>query len=146
MLNKHDIAMEERPARRHNKVGVVDSPTQRASPVQSPPPERRGVLPRDTRLVTSDKAILSKAKFLWNALRGNSTLSSFGLVRGNAPSFVGLPQTETSKELLEVHYEQQSKRALTRILRSKAPRVINADLLPPKTPVYYYIQGQKQAK
>ncbi len=32
------------------------------------------------------------------------------------------------------------------MLRSKAPRVIKTDLFPPKTPVYYYVEGQKQGK
>ncbi len=49
----------------------------------------------------SDEPILSKSTFLCNALHGKATLSRFELAWGYALSFVGLPQSETSKELLE---------------------------------------------
>ncbi len=111
MLDKHVIAMEERPARRHKKVGVVES-RHDALRLFTHCLLKDAEYYRATQgLVTSDEAILSKATFLCNALPGHATLSSFELARGYAPSFVGLPQTETSKELLKAHYEQQSKRA-----------------------------------
>ncbi len=32
------------------------------------------------------------------------------------------------------------------MLRSNAPRVIKADLLPPRTPVYYFVKEERQGK
>ncbi len=146
MLRNHGILFEERPARRHNKIGIVES-------------GHNGIrlfvqrLLKDAEynrlnygLCIPKQEILSKATFLCNALRGNAKLSSFELARGYSPSLAGLPQTQTSKETLAAYYEQQSKRALTRMLRSNAPRVIKADLLPPRTPVYYFVKEAKQGK
>ncbi len=45
---------------------------------------------------------------------------------------------------MAAYYEQQSRRALTRMLWSHAPRVIKAELLRAKTPVYYFIEETKQ--
>ncbi len=124
MLRNHGILFEERPARRHNKIGIVESGhngirlfVQRLLKDAEYNLEKYG-------LSIPKQEILSKATFLCNTLRGNAKLSSFELARGYSPSLAGLPQTNTSKEMLAAYYEQQSKRALTRMLRSHAPRVI----------------------
>ncbi len=59
---------------------------------------------------------------------------------------MGLPLSRTSKEILDAHKEQQVKRAIGRMLRSKTPRGVKADVLLPKTPVYYYVRGNKQGE
>ncbi len=38
------------------------------------------------------------------------------------------------------------KRAIARMQRSKTPRVVKADVLLPRTPVYYYVRGNKQGE
>ncbi len=82
MLRNHGILFEESPARRHNKIGIVES-------------GHNGIrlfvqrLFKDAeynRLCIPKQEILSKATFLCNALRGNAKLSSFELARGYSPS------------------------------------------------------------
>ncbi len=73
-------------------------------------------------------------------------VSSFEPSRGYLPSFVGLPQIPTSKVLIDAHREQQAKRAISRMLRSRIPKVIKTELSRQKTPVYNFVKESKQGK
>ncbi len=117
---------ESRPARRHNKIGVVESRQNSLGLfVQR--------LVKDTErfkvlhgIVIPFVSILSKATFLCNVLRGNSKLSSFELARGYHPSIAGLPKTAVSKEIFDAYKEQMARRAISRMLSSRTPVVVKS--------------------
>ncbi len=113
MIRNHGILFEERHARRHNKIGIVESGYNGIRLFVHRLLKNAEYNRLHYVLCIPKQEILSKATFLWNALRGNAKLSSFKLTRGNSPSLGGLLQTQTSKETLAAYYEQQSKRALT---------------------------------
>ncbi len=140
----YGISLQERPARRHNKIGIVESKHNSIRLFVQRLLKDAEYWRLSMGLEISRQSILSKATFLSNALRGNAILSSFELARGYLPSFVGLPRSQISKEILDAHKEQQAKRALIRMLRSKTPHVVKSEVLKPKTPVYYFIKSNKQ--
>ena len=145
-LKDHLITLEERPARRHNKLGIVESRHRSLRLFVQRLLKDAEYWRLSKGLEVSRHAVLSRATFLCNALRGNAVLSSFELARGYLPSFVGLPQTLISKGIFEAYKEQQAKRAISRMLRSKTQQVVKAEILKPKTPVYYFVKGTKRGE
>ncbi len=145
-LELHGTKFEPRPGRRHNKIGAVES--------------RHNSLRLFVQRLVKDAerfkilhgipipfaAILSKATFLCNILRGNSKLSSFELARGYHPSVAGLPQSAILKEIFDAHKEQMARRAISRMLASRSPTVVKTNLLTKCTPVYYYIKGNRRGE
>ena len=90
-LKHYEVKFEPRPARRHNKIGIVESKNNILT--------RRLVKDADyfkttrgTSATTSE--ILSRAVFLADIPYGDKRLSSLEMVRGYTPSFVGLPKTQ----------------------------------------------------
>ncbi len=65
---------------------------------------------------------------------------------GYLPPFAGLSQSRKSKNILDGHKEERARRAIARILRSKSPQVVEAELLKPKTPMFYYVREAKQGE
>ncbi len=144
MLTMHGTELEERPSRRHNKIGIVESRNNSIRLFVQRILKDSDYYRVNFRLVSSMSQVLSRATFFANALRGSALFSSFELARVYSPSCAGLPQTKTSKEVLDAYYEQQAKRSLHRMLRSRVPKVIKAELLKPKMPIYYYVKEAKQ--
>ncbi len=79
-----------------------------------------------------------------NVLQRNSKLSSFELARGYHPSIAGLLQTAVSKEIFDAHKEKMARRAISRMLSSRTPVVVQSNVLSKRTPVYYYVKGTKK--
>lgn len=135
-LDAHDIKFEARPSRRHNKVGIVE--------------RKNGTLKQiirrlDADVTTADaRTIVNRATFLWNLFSGSRLLSSFELVRGYSPSVLGLPKTEVSDQLFQVHTEQTSTRALQRLVKSRAHETPPLHIFKPGSPVWIYYNSSQQ--
>ena len=135
---QHKVQFEARPARRHNKIGSVESgnDTIRLFVQRLLRDEKHS---RSTGgKVHTDYEILSRATFLKNTMYGGKQLSSFEQARGYRPSICGLPQLPVSAEILQAHEEQVARRAIHAFLRSHNTSSISKDLIPPRTKIYYY--------
>ncbi len=146
MLKKNGIRFEEIPAGRHNKIGIVKSGHASTRLFAQGLSKDAEYYRLNRGLPISTTGILSKAMFLTNSLRGNTTLSSFELARGYSPSLAELPQTRTSKELLDAYKEKQAKRAITKMIRSRIPNVIKSAILKPKNSGLLLRKGEKARK
>lgn len=135
-LSSHDITFKPRPARRHNKTGIVERKNQVVKTILSK-------LDADTSEGTP-VTLVSRAAFLSNMFSGNRTLSSFELVRGYSPSVVGIPKTVVTEELLQAHKEQVAVRTLQRLMTSHAPQVARPSLFNPGDPVWVCYNTSKQ--
>lgn len=128
-LETHGVTFKPRPARRHNKVGIVE--------------RKNGTFKRildklQFEQSTADTSqLLSLATFLSNIFCGSRTLSAFELVRDYHPSILGIPPKQVSEELLCAYREQESIRALQRLLRAHAPSTTPPSCLQPGTEVYF---------
>ena len=140
ILRVHGVTLLPCAARRHNKIGIVES-NHRAIRLLT---ER---LYKDAQrnhslhgVKISDKEILSRAVFLKNIIHGNKKLSSFEQAKGYSPALRGIPQCLISEELAKSHYEKVARRSIFRFLQSSSSSVVSPLLLEPKTPVYYFVQ------
>lgn len=135
-LQQHNITFLPRPARRHNKTGIVE----RNNGVF------KAILKRVEREKTTATAmtLVARASFLGNMFSGSKVLSAFQLARGYSPSILGLPKSVVTPELLEAHREQVSIRAIHRILKARVPHTIPTRVLKPGTKVWVYFNTSKQ--
>ena len=99
-LKYYRIRYESRPARRHNKIGVVESKNAVIRTISQ-------ILLKDSEYFTinrsthaSWKEILSRARYLSNILYGGKRISGFEMVRGYTPSISGFPKCRVSMELI----------------------------------------------
>lgn len=135
-LAAHDIGFRSHPARRYNKVGIVE--------------RKNGTIKRilakleDESSDASAETIIARAVFLSNVFSGNRTLSSFELVRGYSPSILGLSTTAVTSELLQAHKEQIATRTMQKLINSRAPDVIRKEMCSEGDPVWIYYQSTKQ--
>jgi hypothetical protein len=102
-LKQHDVIYKARPARRHNKIGSVESGHSAIKLIA-----RRLALDLNqikaelSRLATFSE-IVTHATFLRNLLYGSRVLSSFEQARGYQPSVAGLPIGFVTPELRQAH-------------------------------------------
>ena len=135
-LRTHEIQFKARPARRHNKTGIVE---RKIGVVKS-------ILYKlnDEVSTAAASSIVARAAFLSNLFSGNRLLSSFELARGFSPSIIGIPPSVVPQELLEAHREQVAIRALQRIAHSRAPAMPHSEIFSPGTPVWVFYRTTKQ--
>ena len=146
LLSRHNCEFAARPARRHNKIGSVEA-SHRSIRIFVQRLLLDAEYIRNTSGVSfSDFEILSRATFLKNALYGCKSLSSFELARRYSPSSCGAPQAPVSVKMFEAHQEQAARRAIHKLLASPSNKPVSQDLLPPKTPVYFYVRGTNKGK
>ena len=135
---QNSVTYEARPARRHNKIGSVESGNDTIRLfVQRLLRDKQNSRQVGRKLHT-DYEILSRATFLKNIMYGGKHLSSFELARGYRPSLFGLPQHPVSAEILQAHKEQVARRAVHAFIRSRNTSSVSKDILPPRTKVYFY--------
>ena len=122
---KHNVQYNARPARRHNKMGAVESANftlriliQRILKDSEHYRETRGTQ------FTPDE-ILSRAVFLSNVLYGQKKMSPFELARGYRPVIGDLHQKPVESSIAKAHHEQIARRALHRLLASKNPSTLS---------------------
>ena len=127
-----------RPARRHNKIGSVESNVTAIRFTVQKLLKNEKHNRTEKSQYKSDYEILSDAKFLKNIMYDNVSISSFEIVRGYTPNICGLPRSDVSEQLTNAYLEQTSRRAFHKFIRSKHTTTISKDLLPPNTPVYFF--------
>lgn len=134
-LHAHHIELSERPVRRHNKTGIVERKHRTV----------KAILERlqNDNTVAPDSTLLARATFLANIFSGSSILSAFELVRGYSPSLFGVDSNVIPRELVESYKDQEYARALQRLIKSRHPRTLEPERLPPGTPVYYFYKSSK---
>lgn len=136
-LSNHQIKLEERPVRRHNKTGVVERKHLTLKRVlERLKTDEEGI---------EDPTLLARATFFCNVFSGSRLLSSFELVRGYTPAILGLPPTVVTTELLQAYKEQVATRALQRLLSARAPSTIPPSALKADTPILYFYRSSKQS-
>lgn len=129
-LKVHAVCIRPRPARRHNRTGIVEGNNGVFKAIFYRPE-------KETPSATAPE-LVSRAPFLSNLFTGSSMLSSFQLARGYSPSILGLPPTRVTQELLDAHYEQTALRAIQKLMHARDNNVIPSRLLPTGTEVYVY--------
>ena len=146
LMERFSVTVEPRPARRHQKIGVVE----RKNAVVRTLVQRilhdvdfvnkalLGIDPADQDKNELHSHILSRATYLSNVLYGSRTLSSFEMVRGYTPSISGLPQSRITEIMTCAHQEQTARRALLSVYSARSPRTLKQDQLERGTAVYFF--------
>ena len=134
---------EQRPARRHNKLGVVERKNSiiRVMAQRVHSDAKFFSVSKGSEFMLED--ILSRATYLANILYGSKALSSFEMARGYKPSITGLPKIKLTDDILEAHEEQQARRPLSLLEKSKTPRPVNPSKLSRDDQVYFFKRGPK---
>ena len=134
-----------RPARRHNKIGSVESAnaTIRLFVQRLLMDDEHHRKVRETSKLLYE--ILSRATFLRNVLYGGKEASSFELARGFTPSLCGLRKSPLSKQALRSHQEQVARRAIQKLISSHPAHPLTKPVLPRGTSVYFYVKTAKSA-
>lgn len=135
-LSKHNILLNPRPSRSSHKTGRVE----RNNGVLKTVLER--LQKADT--AAPPEALLARASFLTNLIRGSRVMNAFQMVRGYSPSILGIPRETVSQELIDAHIDRESTRALERMMKLKSPKQIDTTLLQPGTKVLVYYKSSKQ--
>lgn len=135
-LRTHDIQFKPRPARRHNKTGIVERKIVTVKSILNK------LNDEDTEAPVS--VVVARAALLSNTFSGSRILSSFELVRGYSPSIASIPDKIISQDLLDAHREQVAIRALQRLLKSRAHNLPSVTMLQPNTPIWVYYRTSKQ--
>ena len=140
MLSRNGITAQPRPARRHNKIGRTER-------------KHRSIKLILSRLALAypeenDTWLVKFAVFLSNVFAGYDQLASaFELARGYTPSLMGTKMMRVPSEIIEAHKDLIAKRALNRILRTRAVTPVAPNILTPGTQIYGYVKLKKgQAK
>lgn len=97
-LTTHNIKLNERPIRRHNKTGIVERNHRTVKSIQEQ-------LQNDT-LRSNDATLLSRATFLSIIFSVSKTLSSFELAKGYKPALLGVGSKVVTIELLDAYKDQ----------------------------------------
>ena len=104
-LRYFSIQFEPRPARRHNKLGVVE---RMISVVRVLLQRLLKDASKSSVCVVASverKEVVSRAVYLSNIFYSSKTLRSFEMAPGYTPSLVGLPQAKQSAEIITAHNE-----------------------------------------
>ena len=145
-MERFSSAVEPRPARRHQKIGVVERKhtvvrtlTQRIlKDVEFVNNALLGIDPANQDPAELNTQILSRATYLSNILYGGREMSSFEMVRGYGPSIAGLPQSPVTDEMIRAHQEQSARRALISVDSARQPHTLRKDQLVRDTAFYYF--------
>ena len=146
LMERFSVTVEPRPARRHQKIGVVERKhavvrTLYQRILQDVAFMNKALL--DVEPADQDKGelhahILSRATYINNNLYGSRTMSSFEMVRGYTPSISGLPQSPISEQMILSHQEQTAWRALLSVDAARNPIKLKKDQLHRDTAVYFF--------
>lgn len=137
------IKFQPRPSRAHNKIGVVD----RKNAIIRHFAQKlfkEAFHARDTRGTTvNNDAIIARATYLSNVLFASKTLSSFELSRGYCPQMQGLQNNIVTTELRAAHDEQVARRAIYKLIKSKAPQTLSSPDITRNDKVYFHKRNQQ---
>lgn len=136
ICNRHNISYCPRPTRRHNKTGIIE--------------RKNGVIKTILEKISSERcsfkneSIIARACFISNLFSGSKLLSSFQLARGYSPSILGVPSSIVPTVLLEAHKAQTATRALHKLLHSRSPNTVPANLLPRDRLIWVFHKSSRQ--
>lgn len=136
-LAQRGVSVKPRPARRHNKVGIIERKNGTVKRIIEK-------LQMDDTILDDAGTIISKSMFLSNVFSGSSLLSAFQLTRGYSPSILGSPSKLINQQMLNAHKHQAAIRALHRLLRSRNPKVIDKTAIKPGDEVLFFYNSSKQ--
>ena len=134
-----------RHARRHNKIGSVDS----ANATINLLVQRLLIdyehqsMARGTKKLLYE--ILFRATFLKHVLYGGMQGSSFELARSFTPSLCGMRQSPLSGKALRSHQEQVSRCAVQKLMLSHPAHLLTKTVLPGGAHVYFYVKSASSA-
>lgn len=134
-LKSRAIQFKPRPARRHNKIGLME--------------RKKGVVKRILEKLQFDQTectdaeLISRAIFLSNMFTGSKALSSFELARRYAPSILGTPRRMVTEELMDAYKKQTATRALQKLSKGRNYSTC-ADTIKPGDHVLFYYRSSKQ--
>lgn len=137
-LKCRSIQFNPRPARRHNKCGIVE--------------RKNGTVKRILEKLTNADSVscpdllVAKACYLSNCLYGNKILSAFEMAKGYAPSIAGIPSRIIPEELMRAHKRQAALRSLNRLLRSRDSRQLTAGDIKEGDKVAYFYNSSKASE
>lgn len=137
-LAAYNIALAERPVRRHNKTGIA----RRKSRVTQIISERL----QHKKSISCDVVVLFRATFLSNFFCRKNLLSDFELVREYTPALLGFRYSLGFPELLEAYENWKCIRMLQRLLRSIQLQTMRPELPPSGTPIRYYYKSLKHCE
>lgn len=118
-LKTYDISFNRRPARRHQKMGSIESSNFVLRMITEKILADEDYQLKKFATKTPIEVILSKAVFVSNIMYGQKLVSPFELARGFTPSIACFPKSPVDETLVKAHREQVARRAIHKLLRSK---------------------------
>lgn len=106
----HNVVFKPRPARRHNKTGIVERKIQTI----------KDIVRKINREISNytHYDVLARSIFMSNFFSGSRLFSSFQLVRGYQPSILRMPANRVPQDLMDAHINQTAVRSIQREIRS----------------------------
>ena len=142
-LRYFNIQFQPRPARRHNKLGVVERKKSVVRTIIQRLLKDADYFHPSRDRKPEQEDILSRAVYLSNILYGSQSMSSFELARGYTPALVSLPQAKVPSKLLLAYNEQIARRALSLFQKSRVPVTLTAEDLTKNDAVYFFKRSAK---
>ena len=116
LLRRHTIQFSSRPARRHQKIGVVERKNSTLRHIQ----QKMQKSPQVDAL--GKQTLISRAFFISNTIVGDKLHSAFAAKNGYEPSWLGLPAQEVPDALRQAQAELVASRAVAKAMSSNRPR------------------------
>lgn len=145
-LRYFGVRFEPRPARRHNKLGIVERKNAVIRLVVQRLLKDAEYAKNAHQHIACKAEVLSRATYLSNVMYGGKTMSSFEIAKGYTPRLNNLPQRHVPEEIVQAHAEQVARRSLKKLDKSKTPHVVARAKLKKGDEVYYFKRGDKRGK
>ena len=142
-LKTYDISFNRRPARRHQKMGSIESSNFVLRMITEKILADEDFQLKKFATKTPIEVILSKAVFVSNIMYGQKLASPFELARGFTPSIACFPKSPADETLVIAHREQVARRAIHKLLRSKRNNACLPSAFQKGDKVYFF---EKQTK
>lgn len=130
LSHRNNITLADRPVYRHYKTGIIERKHRTVERILERLLHESSFAP--------DSVLLARSIFLSNNFHGSHSISAFELVSGYMPALFDTKSNLLPQALLEFYDDQQSFRALQRLLISGHSKTPYSQLLSPWTPAYYY--------
>lgn len=126
MLKIHRRTILPCPARRHNKIGIAESNHLFTQLFTERLYKDAGINHTVQAVKISNEEILSRAVFIKNMFYGIRLLSRFEQAKGYSSALTRILQFLISKDLVKYHYEQVSRRSISRFLSISSRALITS--------------------
>ena len=140
LLDRHAIQFSTRPARRHQKIGVVERKNSTL----------RHILQKMRKSPQIDalgkQTLISRAFFIGNTIVGDRLHSAFAAKNGYEPSWLGLPAQEVPDALRQAQAELVASRAVAKAMRSYRPRPLEKKDVAEQEIILGYVTAGSQGR